>query len=114
MRSPIETKVALPALIMGPAIIIVPALYGLVRAYEVITPTPEQGMALVGLGVALQYVAHVFLGYRAPHTIRPDLPPEDVDVAYDVPADDSGSRRTTLNLGPRRSRPAHLDEGDRP
>lgn len=72
MRSPIETKVALPALVMGPAIIIVPALYGLLRVYG-FEPSPEQNAAWIGLGAALQYVAHVYLGYRAPHTIRPDL-----------------------------------------
>lgn len=95
MRSPIETKVALPALIMGPAIIIVPSLYAVARAYEWTTPSAEQNMALVGLGVALQYVAHVYLGYKAPHTARPDLPPDEVDVAYsgDAVTQPGGSRR---------------------
>lgn len=99
MRSPIETKVALPALIMGPLIIVVPSLFAVARAYEVLAPTPEQVGALAALGAALQYVAHVYLGYRAPHTARPDLPPEEIDYAMQGEA-----------LGARRVDHPHLDE----
>lgn len=104
MRSPIETKVALPALIMGPAIILVPALYTLLLAYGAMDPTPEQKMATVGLGVALQYVAHVYLGYKAPHTSRADL----AAAAEDGEAAPDGRRRITPHS--HRPSPAHLDE----
>lgn len=102
----IEAKVALPALIMGPAIIIVPALFTVLKAYGVLDPTPEQVGALAALGAALQYVAHVYLGYRAPHTERLDLAPGEVDYA------------AVNNGGPdpqpagRHYEPVHLDEGD--
>lgn len=70
--SPVETKVALPAVVVAILILLVPALYAMARAYG-FNPSDDQNLALIGLGVALQYAAHVTLGYWAPHTPRADV-----------------------------------------
>jgi hypothetical protein len=104
----VETKVALPALVVGSALVLVPELYGVLKAYG-FDPTPEQDLSIVKLGAALAFVVQVVLGYRAPHTPRPDLP-EHEDVAE--PA------RRTVNLHPGRLRggahPAGVIEQDEP
>ena len=73
MRSPIETKVALPALLVGGALVVVPELYGLLKAYDVLSPDQTQNLAIIKVGAALAYLLHVYTGYKAPHTSRPDL-----------------------------------------
>ena len=107
MRSPIETKVALPALIMGPTIIIVPALYTLAKAYG-FSPTADQNMAIIGLGIALQYVAHVYLGYRAPHTPRPDLPDHDDPDPDDMGMEGQALKRSRKRINVQRDEPVVL------
>ena len=70
--APIETKVALPAVVVACASVLASALYGLALAYG-FNPTPEQNAALIGLGAAVQFVLYAAVGYLAPHTERPDL-----------------------------------------
>lgn len=72
VRSPIETKVALPAVVVACLSVLAGAAYQLARAYG-FSPTAEQDLALVGLGSAVLYVVHVVIGYFAPHTPRPDV-----------------------------------------
>ncbi len=69
----IETKVALPAVVVACLTVLAGAVYGLARAYG-FNPTPDQDLAILGLGTAVQYVAYVAVGYLAPHTPRPDVP----------------------------------------
>ena len=76
MNSPgnLEAKVSLPAVVVACAAVLAGAGYTLARAYG-FDPSPEQNTAIVGVGSAVQYVLYVIVGYLAPHTPRPDLPP---------------------------------------
>lgn len=78
--APIETKVSLPALVVGISWSVVAALYMLAKAYG-FEPTADQNTAIIGLGAALGYAAQTIVAYLAPHTSRPDLDPEDVTTA---------------------------------
>lgn len=82
----VETKVALPAVVVGCASVLASALYALARAYG-FDPTQAQHVAIAGVGTAVQFITFVVVGYLAPHTPRPDIPHDDQPPARpDVPS----------------------------
>lgn len=72
MTGPLETKVALPAVVVTCLDALAGACYALARAYG-FDPSPEQDLAILGIGTALSYVLWVVIAYLSPHTPRPDL-----------------------------------------
>ena len=71
MSGPLESKVAVPAVVGGALVGLSVALYKAVLAFGLFHPTPAQTAALLGLGAALLYLVQVVAGYLAPHTPRP-------------------------------------------
>lgn len=72
MRSPIETKVAGPAIITGLLGAGGGALYAVLLAYDHISPDAEQSAALAGLGAFTLYAVQTVTAYLLPHTPRTD------------------------------------------
>lgn len=109
LPAPIETKVSLPAIVTGVMGTLGGALYGCALAFDYITPNPEQSAALSGLGAAVLFVTHVVVAYKAPHTYRPDLLPDDDDLdehAATALAVAGGADTSSLSVGHE-----HADEG---
>lgn len=67
----LETKVALPAVVVPITAGFGTALYKLLTAYDVIHPNDVQRAALMGAGSFVLYCVQVLTGYYAPHTPRP-------------------------------------------
>lgn len=81
MPATIETKVSLPAIVTFLTGAAGSALYAVVLAYGWLHPTPAEASALIGVGSFVLIAEQTILGYLAPHTPRPDLPPQPVAVA---------------------------------
>ncbi len=80
--APIESKVALPAIVTGLLGLGGGSLYALLLAYDVLSPSPQQSAALAGAGAFVLYAVQTVTAYVSPHTARPDLP----DATADGPA----------------------------
>jgi hypothetical protein len=82
----IETKVSLPAIVTGLIGLTSGSIWGVLLAYDWVSPSPPQAAALTGLGAALLYVIQTVLGYLAPHTARTDAATADAPMVAAAPA----------------------------
>jgi len=69
---PLEAKVAVPAVASSGLLLFVGAVLTLLQAFGA-DLTAEQVGAIVGVTAALLPAVQFVVGYRAPHTARPDL-----------------------------------------
>ena len=69
----IEAKVLLPFVVNGGLTALTVSLFKVLAEFNLFNPTASQSLALASFGAAVLLVLQVLIGYRAPHTDRPDL-----------------------------------------
>lgn len=82
--TPLEAKVAVPAVASSAVLLVVGAVLTLLQAFGV-DLSEEQVAAVIGVTAALLPVVSFVVGYLAPHTPRPDVPAHEEPSSEPMP-----------------------------